>query len=157
MLRACWSLDQTLPPQYLCSEPLPQSSPAAPEFCPPCRPSCRSSEAEPRRHRSSWRTPQTWPGTARRSAPGITETPDSPSQESGDSLQARTCGGESGGKEGGGTDESAGGPLQSPENRVVCDVTVAKRERGSTPLTPTSNITSHTEMTFTSSVCGSAA
>lgn len=116
MLSACWTQDQTLPPQYLCSEPLPQSSPAAPEFCPPCRPSCRSSEAEPPRHRTSWQTPQTWPGTARRSAPGITETPDSPSQESGDSLQARTCGGESGGKEGGGTDESAGRPLQSPEN-----------------------------------------
>lgn len=82
-----------LPPQCLCSGPLPQSSPAVPEFCPPCRPSCRSSEAEPRRRRSSWRTPQTWPGTARRSARGTTETPDSPSQESGDSLRARTCGG----------------------------------------------------------------
>lgn len=82
------------PPRCLCSGPLPQSSPAARGSCPPCRPSCRSSAAEPRRRRYSWRTPQTWPGTARRSAPGITETLDSPSQESGDSLRARTCGGE---------------------------------------------------------------
>lgn len=90
--------ERTAPPQYLCSWPLPQSSPAAPGSCPPCRLSCRSSAAEPRWHRSSWRTPQTWPGTARRSAPGITETLGSPSQESGDSLRARTCGGEIGGK-----------------------------------------------------------
>lgn len=77
-------------PRCLCSAPPPRSSPAAPASCPPCRPSCRSSAAGPRWRRSSWRTPQTWPGTARRSAPGITETLDSPSQESGDSLRART-------------------------------------------------------------------
>lgn len=77
-------------PQYLCSWPPPQSSPAAPGSCPPCRLSCRSNAAEPRWCRSSWRTPQTWPDMARRSAPGITETLDSPSQESGDSLRART-------------------------------------------------------------------
>lgn len=93
MLHVCCTQDQTLPPQYLCSEPPPQSSPVVQEFYPPCHPSCRNSEAEPQRHRSSWQTPQTWPDMARRSAPGITETPDSPSQESGDSLQAKTFGG----------------------------------------------------------------
>lgn len=82
-----------IPPQYLCCGPPPQSSPAARGSCPLCRPSCRSSAAEPQQHHSSWRTPQIWPGTARRSAPGITETLDSPSQESGDSLRAKTWGG----------------------------------------------------------------
>lgn len=88
-LYVCTSILSASTPQYLCSLPPPQSSPAVLEFCRLCRRSCRSNADRTQQGRSLSQTPQTWPGMEHRSALGTTEMLNPPSHWSADSLPTK--------------------------------------------------------------------